>query len=138
MPNRRARGLAGASLALLALGACVPRTAAPPPLPAPRAAPPPELRPAPVQPTPPPPSSDWQSGPLSPGDWRYRARGASFRSLSSSFDIMCENREIQLFIAGDPNEALSRSIPGGDTLVIVTSYGVWTLNAVLSNPGRAL
>ena len=116
MLNRGARrALAGASLALLALGACVPGTASPPPLPAP--APAPRPVPAPVEPGAPVPTpADWQTGPLSPGDWEYAMLSTSpaaiFRSGRTSFSIACRGRALALAISGAPGP-----------LVIRTSYG---------------
>src|SRR5262245_1299633 len=138
MRNRRlCHALAGASLALLALEACVPR-AAPPPAPLPAPAPAPQ----PVSPPPPPApaasTADWQTGPLSPGDWRYRAGGARFQSQRGSVDIVCEQREIQIILISDESAAPPPRLGavGADAIIIVTSYGTRTLNAVLSNPRR--
>lgn len=106
--------LVGASLALLALGACVPRAAPPSPLPAPAPAPrpvPPAPRPAPA-----PPPTDWATAPLSPGDWEYALSsstpGAIFRSTGIAFSIQCRGREIALDLSGTQAP-----------LVIRTSYG---------------
>ena len=118
MPNRRVRARpSGAALTLLALGACVPQGAPPatalPPTPRVVSLPsPPPLAPRPVQ-TPP---LDWQTGPLSPGDWRYRPRpnasSALFQSDGIEFVVLCMGREVTI--------ALS-NVWG--PLVIRTSYG---------------
>jgi hypothetical protein len=123
MPKRRTRlDLAGASLALLALGACVPRAAPPSaPLPvvqvpAPRPLPPPQASS--------PPPSDWETGPASPGDWRYRTAmrnsSAIFRSETISFVIGCDGSATWLGVNGTH----------ADALVIRTSFGMRRLPAV--------
>ena len=118
MPNERVPlYLAGAALTLLALGACVPRTAPPEPIPV--------LTPALPAPMPPPPSrptvlpSDWQTGPWSPGDWSYSSSTATplatFRSASASFTIRCQQgRAIWLAVTGAQ----------GDALIVRTSFGI--------------
>jgi hypothetical protein len=117
MPTRRSRRhLAGAALALLALGACVPRAAPPAPLPAPALVP--RVVPVPA-PSPAPPPVDWETGPASPGDWRFTpadgASTATFRSDSIGLAIICErHREIAVHLLGAQGRAL----------VIRTSYGV--------------
>lgn len=122
MPNRGTRSLhAGTALAALALGACVPRSAPPAPLPAPVPAPAPQ----PSAPPPPaPPAADWQTGPLSPGDWTYSPSPntplATFRSDRASLTIRCQqDRAIWLGLAGAQ----------GDALLIRTSYGTRRLPA---------
>ena len=127
MPNRRVRlSLAGASLALLALGACVPRAAPPPaPLPAPAPAP----RPVPPPPPPAPVAADWQTGPASPGDWAYMpAAGtptAVFRATPVSFAISCQqDRVIRLGVNGAEGRAL----------VVRTSFGMRRLPAERARP----
>ena len=124
MPTRRtASGLAGASLAILALSACVPSAPAPAPLPAP--APVPRPVPPPPPPAPPaPPPTDWQTAPLSPGDWRYMPSSSTptavFRSEPVSFAIRCQqDRAIWLGITGAQ----------GDAIVIRTSFGMRRLAA---------
>ena len=97
---------------MLALGACVPRAAAPAPTPAP--APRPAPVPPPPTPAPAPPPSDWATGPLSPGDWTYRVAAglptASFGPLS----IFCtRERNVQISLMG----------PQGVAIVIRTSFG---------------
>lgn len=122
MPNRAVPfRLAGAALTLLALGACVPRSAPPEPIPV--------LTPAPPAPMPPRPRptvlpSDWQTGPWSPGDWSYAPSSstplATFRSEGASFTIRCQQgRAIWLALAGVQ----------GDALVIRTSFGMRRLPA---------
>jgi hypothetical protein len=123
MPNRRAAlALAGTGLTMLALGACVPRSAPPAPTPAPVARPVPLPPPPPA--TPPPPAADWQTGALSPGDWSYRPSSSTplaiFQSEAVSFSIRCQQgRAIWLGITGGQ----------GDALVIRTSYGARRLPA---------
>ena len=125
MPNRRLRRhLAGASLALLALGACVPRTAPPAPLPAPAPAPRPAPLPAPPEPTPAP--GDWETGPASPGDWRYRREtggpvavfgGAGY---GPSLTIGCMPGRIAIVLTGAE----------GDVIIVRTSFGQRRLPAL--------
>ena len=107
--------LAGASLALLALGACVPRAAPPAPLPAPAPAP----RPVPPPPAPVPPPVDWDIAPLSPGDWHYSAAGgppsATFGSERMGLLVACPQRGTISFAALGTF---------GHALVIRTSFGV--------------
>lgn len=103
MPNRRPRlKLAGAALALLALGACVPRAAPPAPLPAPAPVPRPVPPPLPAAPASPP--TDWATGPLSPGDWRYSPDAdrpsATFQSQGIEFVAFCSDRQITLALSG--------------------------------------
>ena len=134
MPIRRIpSGLAGASLAVLVLTACVP-PAASPPAPLPVVHPP---APRPLPPTPPsaPPPTDWETGPLSPGDWRYitamRNSSAVFLSDRISFVVGCDGRAAWLGVNG----ALGR------TLMIRTSFGMRQLPAVregLSNMAARL
>jgi hypothetical protein len=116
--------LTGAALALLALGACVPRGTPPAPAPGPAPAP----RPVPVAPPSPappaPPPADWATGPLSPGDWTYRPSSSAplaiFQSAALSFTIRCQaDRAIWLAVTGAQ----------GDALVIRTSYGMRRLPA---------
>src|SRR5689334_21120044 len=110
MPTRRRIALlAGASLALLALGACVPRSAPPAPLPAPAP------RPAPAPPAPPPPprpTADWETGPLSSGDWVYRVDagvptavfgGAGY---GPSLTISCTQSRIGMVLRGMEGEMI--------------------------------
>jgi len=117
MPTRRSRRhLAGAALALLTLGACVPRAEPPAPLPAP--APVPRVMPPPAPLPPAPPPADWQTGPASPGDWRFTPSGgtptATFRSESMGLMISCQqHREIAFAMLGGQGRAL----------VIRTSFG---------------
>jgi hypothetical protein len=127
MPIRRARcrDLAGASLALFVLSACVPHAAPPAPLPAPAPRPVP-LPPPPPPPPPVPPPTDWATGPLSPGDWRYRFSSldpdATFQSDGARFTIRCRSdRVILLGLNGVQR----------DTLVIRTSYGERRLPAAV-------
>ena len=113
---------AGAALTLLALGACVPRGAPPAPVPAP--APRPVPQPSPPPPRPEAPPADWQTGPLSPGDWSYTPSPAtplaSYRSDGISFTIRCQQgRAIQLGVTGAQ----------GDALLVRTSYGARRLPA---------
>jgi hypothetical protein len=120
--KRVRRDLAAASLALLALGACVPRAEPPAPLPAP--APVPRVVPVPPPPAPPPPTTDWATGPLSPGNWVYTpsssAPAALFRSEPVGFAVRCQqDRLIWLGIIGAQ----------GDALVIRTSFGMRRLPA---------
>ncbi len=123
MPNRSVLlRRAGAALFILALGACVPRSAPPAPTPAP--APGPAPLPPPPPPAPAPPPADWESGPLSPGDWTYSPQSggglANFRSGNATFTIRCrQDRVIWLAFTGAQ----------GDALVIRTSYGVRRLPA---------
>ena len=123
MPNRPGRlGLTGAALAVLALGACVPRST--PPAPAPAPTPPPAPLPPPPAPRPVPPPTDWATGPLSPGDWSYRPSSSTplaiFQSEALSFAIRCQQgRAIWLGVTGAQ----------GDALVIRTSYGMRRLPA---------
>lgn len=127
MPSRRwPLACAGAATALLALGACVPRGAPPGPVPPPAPAPGP-APPAPPPPVPVPPPADWQTGPLSAGDWRYTPSPgtlgtplALFRSDSLTFAIRCQ-----------PGRAIWLGVTGAqaDALVIRTSYGVRRLPA---------
>jgi hypothetical protein len=117
MPIRRLRrDLAGASLALLALGACVPRAAPPAAFPTPASAPAPRPVPPAPRPAPAPPPADWATGPVSPGDWEYAMSsstpGAIFRSTGLVFAIVCRDREIALDLSGAQGP-----------LVIHTSYG---------------
>jgi hypothetical protein len=122
MPNRAIPfPIAGAALTLLALGACVPRSAPPEPIPV--------LTPAPPAPIPPPQRptavpSDWQTGPWSPGDWSYAPSPATslatFRTDGASFTIRCQQgRAIWLAVTGAQ----------GDALVIRTSFGMRRLPA---------
>ncbi|HYD11256.1 MAG TPA: hypothetical protein VEC11_00245 [Allosphingosinicella sp.] len=122
MPNRPVPlRWTGAALAILALGACVPRSAQPAPTPTPAP------RPVPLPPPPPPPApppADWTTGPLSPGDWTYSplpdAALASFRSDRATFTIRCQqDRTIWLALSGAQ----------ADALTIRTSYGVRRLPA---------
>lgn len=121
MPIRRVpAALAGASLALLALAACVPRSAPPAPVPAP------VPRPAPLPPAPPlpAPSADWETGALSPGEWTYRPTSstplATFQSDALGFTIRCQQgRAIWLAVTGAQAGAL----------VIRTSFGMRRLPA---------
>ncbi len=92
------------------LGACVPHDAPPAPTPAP------VLRPVPALPPPPapaPPPADWQTGPLSPGDWRYTpgpgASGAEFRSEGISFAMSCIGREIAFGLSGTMGPLIVRT-----------------------------
>lgn len=113
--------LAGASLAVPALAGCVPRSA--PPAPAPAHVPAP--RPAPLAPPPPAPlATDWETGPLSPGDWQYQPSPATplatFQSRALGFTIRCQQgRTLWLAISGAQ----------ADALTIRTSYGVRRLPA---------
>ncbi|HTU10831.1 MAG TPA: hypothetical protein VMG08_08010 [Allosphingosinicella sp.] len=124
MRNSRIAFGAGVALAFLSLGACVPRSAPPEPAPAPVPVPP-APAPRPVPPPPPaPPPQDWQSGPLSPGDWRYQPSPSTplalFASDGLSFAVRCQqDRAIWLGVTGAQ----------GDALVIRTSYGVRRLPA---------
>lgn len=126
MPIRRiGPALAGASLALLALGACVPRAEAPPPLPAPAPAPPPvALPPSPAAPIPPP--TDWTTGRLSAGDWAYRleARGSTAvfggSGYGPSLAISCTSGQIGIVLTGME----------GSTVIVRTSFGERRLPAV--------
>ena len=113
--------LAAVPLALLALAGCVPRSA--PPLPAPV----PQPRPVPLPPAPPlpaPPATDWETGPLSPGDWSYRPSSntplATFQSNAIGFTIRCQQgRAVWLSVSGAQ----------ADALVIHTSFGIRRLPA---------
>ena len=123
MANRaKSLRLAGPALTLLVLGACVPRGAPPAPIPAPTP------RPVPLPPPPPPrpeaPPVDWQTGPLSPGDWAYTPSPATplatYRSDGISFTIRCQQgRAIWLGVTGAQ----------GDALDIRTSFGARRLPA---------
>jgi hypothetical protein len=113
MPTRRAdRGLAGASLASLALAACVPRAVPPAPIPAPAPVaapmpPPPPPRPAPEQ-------TDWQTGPLSPGDWTYRVVAGLPTASFGPLTIRCSREhDVQISLLG----------PQGVAIVVRTSFG---------------
>jgi len=125
MPNRRTcLSLAGASLTLFALGACVPRAAPPAPQPAPTPRPQPVTPPPSPRPAPAPPSSDWETAPLSPGDWAYSPSSttplATFRAGELSFTIRCQqDRVIWLGITGIQ----------ADALTVRTSYGMRRLAA---------
>ncbi len=108
-------------LALVALGACVPRSEPlePTPAPAPRPVPPP-----PPASRPAPPPADWQTAPLSPGDWTYSPSSstplATFRSERVTFTIRCQRgRAIWLALTGVQ----------GDGLAVRTSYGARQLPA---------
>ena len=123
MANKRVSlRFAGAALSLLALGACVPRSATPDPVPILTPAPPAPLPPPSPRTTPPP--ADWQTGPLSPGDWSYTPSPntplATFRSDDASFTIRCQqSRTIWLGVTGAQ----------GDALVVRTSFGMRRLPA---------
>src|SRR5205085_8598206 len=94
---------------------------APPPAPAPAP------RPVPLPPAPPPPAppaADWETGPLSPGDWSYRPSPntplAAFESNPISLTIRCQQgRVIWLSVTGAQ----------ADALVIRTSFGIRRLPA---------
>lgn len=123
MPTRNAcRALAGASLAALALAACVPVAAPPAPLPAP--APRPVSLPPSPPPAPPPP--DWATGPLSPGDWRYRVDGGVPTAVfdgagyGPSLAIRCMPRRIAIVLTGVE----------GDAIVVRSSFGERRLPAL--------
>jgi hypothetical protein len=108
--------LAGAALTVLALGACVPRATPPAPTPAPTPRPAP--LPPPPAPRPAPAPADWQTGALSPGDWRYQPSPstplATFQSEGLSVTIRCQQgRAVWLGISGAQ----------ADGLVIRTSFG---------------
>jgi len=124
MPNRaETLRLAGAALAGIALGACVPNSVPPAPTP------PPAPRPVPIPPPPPPPApapppGDWQAGPLSPGHWIYSPSSstplATFESDRASLTVRCQqDRAIWLGVTG----------VRGNALVIRTSYGMRRLPA---------
>jgi hypothetical protein len=123
MPIRRSvRDLAGAALTLLALSACVPRAAPPAPLPAPAPRPAPLPPPAPA----PAPAADWATGPLSPGDWRYRLEAgvpnAAFGGpgYEPSLAIACMPGQISVVLTGAE----------GDAIVVRTSFGQRRLPAL--------
>jgi hypothetical protein len=79
MPIRRGpAALAGASLALLALAACVPRTAPPAPVPAPAP------RPVALPPEEAPPPYDWTQVALSAGGWRFSVEASRPRATFSA------------------------------------------------------
>jgi hypothetical protein len=110
----------GAAVAVAALAACMPRAAPPAPMPAP--VPPPAPRPAPPPPVPPPP--DWESAPLSQGDWSY-SQGpvprAAFAAEAPLFVVECTaGRRIALARTG---------AAVGATLTVRTSFGERSLPA---------
>ena len=113
MANRAATlRLAAATLAALAIGACVPRAA--PPASTPAQAP----RPVPLPPAPPPPSAppptDWATGPLSPGDWTYRLVDGQPTASFGAFSITCtRDRNVQISLMG----------PQGAAIIVRTSFG---------------
>src|SRR5690242_18925008 len=116
MPTSRVYpALTSASLALLALGACVPRTAPP----APVSAPAPRPAPLPPAPSPSPTVTDWETGPLTPADWPYRADARAPTAvfgdagLVPSLALICMPGQIGL--------VLSRA--EGDPVVVRTSFG---------------
>jgi len=116
--------LAGALLMTTALlGACVPRAEPLPPPPPPPSLPPP---PPPVPPPSPPPAN-WQDGPLSPGDWVYRAGSAPFARYDS--------RGAALTIRCEPGRGVALGLSGvaAPALVVRTTYGERRLQAV---PGQ--
>jgi len=99
--------------ALVALGACMPRPAPPGPTPAPPAPRVPAPAPAPAS-----PPTAWEDGPLSPGDWSYRADSggplAIFQSDRLSFSLRCRpNRVIVVGLVG----------AASSSLVVRTSFG---------------
>ena len=98
------------ALTLLALAGCT----APPPAP--------EVRPAPIvappsRPVlaPPPPASDWNDWPFTPGDWRYEQRpeytAASFEGGSQDIKIYCDRR----------SRRVGMSVPIGTPVTIRTT-----------------
>ncbi len=110
---------AGAVLAILALGACVPRQAPPqPPAPAPER---PAPAPAPAAPPAPPPA-DWRDAPLSPGDWTGTGESASYGTAGApSFILSCDAPgRVSLVRAGSA---------GGGTITIRTTETVRRLAA---------
>lgn len=116
-----------AALALVPLVGCVP---APEPTQAPAPAPAPAPTPSP---TPPPPSpsfaGDWMDAPLTPGDWRYTERAATFAAPDGSplLVLRCTGGTVAFERAGTStaqsfvlrSETASRSLSP-------TSAGGWT------------
>ena len=113
MPNRRVPlRLAGGALAVLALGACVPRATAPAPTPAP--APRPQSLPPPPPQAPAPPPTDWQTGPLTPGDWTYRVEAGLPTASFGPLTIRCTREgNVQISLLG----------PAGVPIIVRTSFG---------------
>ena len=104
--------------AFAALAACVPRAAAPPPQPAPPPRPAPAPPPAPLPPAPA-SGTDWQDGPLAPGDWSYSGAGATPQASFAApggilFALRCD--------AGGQIR-ISRPGTAGGPITIVTSFG---------------
>jgi hypothetical protein len=94
----------GWTAALLALGACVrPSEAPPPPAPAPASTP---------TPPPAPPPLEWQDRPYSPGDWSYAERVARF---GAAVALRCDPGSRRVTI----------ELPGATAgpLIVRTSYG---------------
>jgi len=115
----------GLIVGLVALSACVPRAAVPPPRPAPT----PHPAPAPPRPAPPPPApappAGWEDATLATGDWSYSDAGggpqASFGAAGGTlFALRCD--------AGGQIRIVR---PG--TVAIVTSFG----ERALSSAGTA-
>nr|WP_217352778.1 hypothetical protein [Sphingomonas sp. ID1715] len=102
---------------MLALGACVRPSEAPPPPAAPTPAPTPA-------PSPLPPPVDWQDRAYSPGDWSYAAREARFGALAL---IRCE-------LAG---RRVAIELPGAAAgpLIVRTSYGDTSRTGVAGSNG---
>ena len=97
---------------MLALGACVPRAAAPAPVALPAVRPAPAPSPPPLVPAPPP--ADWSTAPLSPGDWSYRVSAGMPTANYGPFGIRCmPGHNVQVSLLG----------PQGPAIVVRTSYG---------------
>ena len=115
--------------AAVALAGCVTRAAPPAPLP-----------PAPSTPTPPPAApaeppapaaEDWQSGPLSPGDWSYAQAGDESEARFSD-----TGGGLLLTLHCGPGGQIRLTRPGAPSgpLVLVTTFGSRTLAAASLAP----
>jgi len=92
-----------------------------------------EARPAPV---PAPAAVDWQTGPLSPGDWSYvpdRQRPyALFRTEGAAFKMICEpDRTISLVLAGGRSASLLIRTSFGERRLSASPAGVHQIAASL-------
>ena len=132
MPNRAIPfHLAGAALTLLALGACVPRSAPPASMPAPLP------RPAPLPPPPEeePPPYDWMQVGLSAGDWHFGVEAGRPRATFSAPE------RLRLILVCERSGSLSIGFRGMQgqpppVLLIETTFGERRLATTSSRTGE--
>ena len=127
-PARRTPTRIAILAATALLAGCVPRSPPPAPLPPPRPAP---VVVAPAEPPPSPAADDWQSGPLSPGDWSYAQDGDG---SEARFGEAGGGALFTLHCGPDGQVRLARSGAAGGPLVLVTTFGTRALAAASLAP----